>query len=137
MGYQTASYQPSPTRERLLVKFLPSADVNPQAFFAARQLRVLNYIQLSGTWVVELKENADVLAVMSDIAGAPGIDFVEQDAVRFTFDWHGGNGASITAEDNSRPVLTPASSSPVLSATSTTLGVLFMLGLVGWVLRKL
>lgn len=122
-----------------MVKFLPSADVNPQAFFAARQIRVLNYIQLTGTWVVELEENADVLGIMSDIAGAPGIDYVEQDNIRTISTWDNSPGtgvATITAPDNSRPVLQPAPSSPVLSATSTTLGVLFMLGVVGWILRK-
>lgn len=120
MGLQTASYQPTTTRERLLVEFLPGAMVNPEAFFAARDVRVLEYIPLSKVWLVELKENADTLAVMSDIAGAPGVKFVEQDGVR-------------TAAGN----LTPAPSSPVLSAASTTLGVLFVLAAVGWALRSL
>ena len=124
MGYQTASYQPTTSRDRLLVEFLPGALVNPEAFFAARDVRVLEYIPLSKVWLVELKENADLLAIMSDIAGAPGVKFVEQDGLR-------------TAAGNLGDFVEPAPSSPVLSAASTTLGVLFVLAAVGWALRSL
>lgn len=102
------------------MSFLPDSQVNPDAFFSARGARVLDYLASVKTYVVELPENADVLAVMSDIAGAPGVKFVEQDQVRYL-----------------QPVIEPAPSSPVLSATSTTLGVVFMLSLVAWALRSL
>lgn len=128
MGLQANSYAPVPSRERLLVSFLPDASVNPDAFFSARGVRKLEYIAGIDTYLVELPEGANVLTIMSSIAGAPGIKFVEQDATRYTDTVWDGN--------NTQP-LTPAPSSPVLQATSTTLGVLFMLAAVAWALRSL
>lgn len=122
MGLQANSYAPVPSRERLLVSFLPDASVNPDAFFSARGVRKLEYISNIDTYLVELPEGANVLTIMSSIAGAPGIKFVEQEATRTTM---------------LDPVHNPAPTSPVLQATSTTLGVLFMLGAVAWALRSL
>lgn len=147
MGYESASFTPSPVRERLVVSFLSDALVNAPLFFSSRNLAISDMMQApsltyvgppSGeqAWLVWVPEGADTLAVMSEIASAPGVKFVEQYRPNTIEPWLQGSVFD-PAPPAPLPGPAPAPTSPVLSATSTTLGVLFMLAAVGWALRSL